>query len=84
MTTGVGISPTLHPIGRVGLSMKVTGTVKYDIEHTFGDGIWHIHDSVKNLNANSYGHFDFPISGIRISQTLGAGTVELTINESEF
>ena len=69
----------------VGFGVTVTGTVTYQIEHTFDD----IYDltitpvafshSTASGSSNTDGNYAFPIRAVRITISAGSGTVKLTL-----
>lgn len=70
----------------VGIGCVVTGTITYDIEHTFDD----VFDStitptafknstITGKSANFDGNYAFPIRAMRINNTAGTGTTTVTI-----
>lgn len=70
----------------VGMGCVVSGTITYDIEHTFDD----IYDSsitptaftnstITGKSANFDGNYAFPIRAMRINNTAGTGTTTVTI-----
>jgi hypothetical protein len=83
---------TGNPNG-VSLSIIKTGTVTYTIQHTFDDifsptynpstGNWFDHDNavLVNATANANDNVFFPITAVRINQTAGSGTTNLTVLE---
>lgn len=77
----------LHPFA-IGLGVKVTGTVNYDVEHTFDDpfasgglsgATWYNHATLVNLTANADSNYAFPVMAIRVTVNSGSGTAELSI-----
>lgn len=90
-TTGVTTSNVAvmdHYISpfNVGLGVVVSAPATYTIQHTFDDVLdpavtptWFSHPTLNGLSANADGNYAFPIRGIRINQTAGAGTTTLTV-----
>lgn len=89
--TGTGTSawiPVDHTQNNfaIGFGCVVSGTVTYDIEHTF-DNIQSSsvtptafkHSVLVGQSANRDGNYAFPIRAIRINVTAGTGSVTLTI-----
>lgn len=70
----------------IGFGCVVSGTVTYDIQHTF-DNIQDssitptafTHVTVTGKTANQDGNYAFPIRAIRINITAGTGSVTLTV-----
>lgn len=70
----------------IGFGCVVSGTVTYDIQHTF-DNIQDssitptafTHGTVTGKTANQDGNYAFPIRAIRINITAGTGSVTLTV-----
>lgn len=70
----------------VGFGVNVTGTVTYDIEHTFSDvfdttitPVVFKHSSLTAQTVNKDGNYAFPIRAVRINNTAGTGTTTLTL-----
>lgn len=69
----------------VGMGAVVTGSATYTIQHTFDDVLnsavtptWFNHPTMASLTASSDGNYAFPVRGVRINLTSGAGSVALT------
>jgi hypothetical protein len=70
----------------VGLGAVVSGTITYDIEHTF-DEVFDPdvtptafkHSTMTAKTANFDGNYAFPIRAVRINNTAGTGVTTLTI-----
>ena len=69
----------------VGFGVVVTGTVTYDIEHTFED-VFSVtsptafkHATLVSQTANKDGNYAFPVRAIRVNNTAGTGSTTLTI-----
>jgi len=70
----------------VGFGAVVSGTVTYDIEHTFDD-IFNTavtptafkHETLVSQSANQDGNYAFPIRAVRINNTAGTGSTTLTL-----
>lgn len=68
----------------VGFGVIATGTVTYTIQHTFdspGTGFttWYPHPTIAAKTDNQDGNYAFPVSGIKILVTAGAGTATLNL-----
>lgn len=68
----------------VGFGVVATGTVTYTIQHTFdspGTGFttWYPHPTIAAKSDNQDGNYAFPVSGIKILVTAGAGTATLNL-----
>lgn len=69
----------------VGFGVVATGTVTYTIQHTFdnlGNGgfvTWYPHPTIAAKSDNQDGNYAFPVSGIRVLVTAGAGTADVTV-----
>lgn len=81
-TSGVSISDVVQVTAgnpfNIGFGAVVTGTATYTIEHTFDSVNWFDHEFLVDATANQDGNYAFPVAGIRINQTVGAGSVILT------
>lgn len=89
--TGTG-SSTLVPMDHyktpfsVGIGCVVSGTVNYDIQHTFDDvqdatvtPTWFSHVTLAAATASANGNYAYPIKAIKILINSGTGTVTATI-----
>jgi hypothetical protein len=91
--TGVGVSApipvNLHQTPfAIGLGVKVTGTVTYSVQHTFDDvydpafspatAVWYNHPTLNALVVNADSNYAFPVTAIRLNNTLGTGSATLT------
>ena len=87
--TGVGSSPALvmntniSPFN-VGFGVKVTGEVTYTVQHTFDDpavgfSIWYSHPTIASETDNQDGNYAFPVTGIKVLVTAGAGTAAMNL-----
>ena len=70
----------------VGFGVVVTGTVTYDIEHTFEDVFDSSitptafqHSTVVGQSANANSNYAFPIRAVRVNVTAGTGSATLTL-----
>ena len=88
--TGAGTSNWIMPDTwktpfSVSVAVVVTGTVNYDVEHTFDDvqaGVsataWTNADLVGDTANGSY-HYTFPVKAIRLKVNSGDGTATMTV-----
>jgi hypothetical protein len=93
--TGAGTSPVvaadyIQTPFNASISVVVSGTVNYTIQHTFDDifaagfdpatANWFSHDQavMVSATANQDSNYSAPIRGCRILQNSGAGTTTLT------
>jgi len=70
----------------IGFGCVVSGTVTYDVQHTFDDiydadvtPVAFTHSVVTGKTANQDGNYAFPIRAIRLNVTAGTGSVTITI-----
>lgn len=76
--------PHLSPFN-IGVGVVVTGTVNYDIQHSFDDPqipasmTWFNHATIAGQTINKDGNYQYPVRAIRINQNSGTGTVTATI-----
>ncbi len=69
----------------VGFGVVVSGTITYDIEHTFDDVLAgdtataFKHSTLTAQTTNKDGNYSAPIRAIRINNTAGTGTTTITI-----
>lgn len=89
--TGVGTSvwiPVDHTQNAfaIGFGCVVSGTVTYDVQHTFDDiqnsavtPTAFPHESLVGQTANQDGNYAFPIRAVRVDVTAGTGSVTMTI-----
>jgi len=70
----------------IGFGCVVSGTVTYDVQHTFDDiqdpavtPTAFTHATVSGQTTNKDGNYAFPIKAVRINITAGTGTVTITI-----
>lgn len=90
-SSGISVSPTvvtnyLQESFAIGFAAVVTGAATYTIQHTFDDILnpavtptWFNHETLVDQVASQDGNYAFPVRGIRINQTVGAGSVALTV-----
>jgi len=71
---------------KIGFGAVVTGAATYTIQHTFDNVLdstvtptWFSHVDVVGATTSRDGNYAYPIRGIRINQTVGAGSVALTV-----
>lgn len=70
----------------IGFGCVVSGTVTYDVQHTF-DNVFDssitptafTHATVTGKTANQDGNYAFPIRAMRLNVTAGTGSVTITI-----
>ena len=70
----------------IGLGVVVSGTITYDIEHTFDDVFDSTvtptafkHGTLTAQTTNKDGNYAFPIRAVRINNTAGTGTTTITL-----
>ena len=87
--TGVGsseaivVNTNVSPVN-IGFGVLVTGSVTYTVQHTFDDpaigfSTWFSHPTVVDEIANADGNYAFPVTGIKLLVTAGAGTATLKL-----
>ena len=87
--TGVGSSPAIvvntniSPVN-IGFGVIVTGTVTYTVQHTFDDpavgfNVWFPHPTIATKSDNQDGNYAFPITGVKVLVTAGAGTASMQL-----
>ena len=74
----------------IGFGAVVTGAATYTIQHTFDNVLnstvtptWFSHETLVDQTTSQDGNYAFPIRGIRINQTVGAGSVALTVLQGD-
>jgi len=93
-TSGISVSPVI-PIDQylnptnIGLGVDITGVATVTVEHTFDDvfaedfnpatAVWFPHPTLAGIAVDSDGNYAFPPAGIRLNQTLGAGSATLNV-----
>lgn len=93
-TSGVSVSPVI-PIDQylnptnIGLGVDITAPATVTVEHTFDDvfaedfnpatALWFPHPTLAGIIADDDGNYAFPPTGIRLNQTLGAGSAILNL-----
>lgn len=88
-STAVVVPDYLNAPFAIGLGISVSGTVDCKVEHTFDDpfapgfdpstATWHDHPTLKDITAKADGNYAFPVRGIRLTVSSGAGTATLDI-----
>lgn len=70
----------------VGLGVVVTGDATVTVQHTFSNvlvanttNIWFSHPTLAGSNASVDGNYAFPVQGIRLTQSGGNGSAQLTV-----
>ena len=68
----------------VGFGVIATGTVTYTIQHTFDDpavgfSVWYSHPTIAAKTDNQDGNYAFPVTGVKVLVTAGAGTATLNL-----
>lgn len=70
----------------IGIGVIVTGTVNYDIEHTFDNPndptvtpVWFDHATLVGDTANADGNYQYPVRAIRLVQNSGNGSVRAVL-----
>lgn len=87
--TGVGSSSALvmntncTPFN-VGFGVVVSGTVTYSVQHTFDDPAigfttWFSHPTIAGKSDNQDGNYAFPVTGIKLLVTAGAGSATMNL-----
>jgi hypothetical protein len=84
----IPIDQYLNPTN-IGLGLDITGTVTCTVEHTFDDvfaetfnpatAVWFPHPTLVNQSADADGNYAFPPTGVRLNQTVGAGSAILNL-----
>ena len=87
--TGVGsssaivVNTNISPVN-IGFGIVVTGSATYTVQHTFdnpatGFTTWYPHPTIAAKTDNQDGNYAFPVTGIRITVSLNAGTATLNL-----
>ena len=87
--TGVGsssaivVNTNISPVN-IGFGVIVTGSATYTVQHTFDDpatgfSTWFSHPTVVDETTNQDGNYAFPVTGIKVLVTAGAGTATLKL-----
>lgn len=87
--TGVGsssaivVNTNISPVN-IGFGIVVTGSATYTVQHTFdnpatGFTTWYPHPTIASKTDNQDGNYAFPVTGIRITVSLNAGTATLNL-----
>lgn len=73
----------------VGFGVKATGTVTYNVEHTFDNVFdstvsptWFQNSTVTAQTTSKDGNYAFGVKAIRLNVTAGTGTATLTVIQS--
>lgn len=76
----------------ISLYVKVTGTITYDIEHTYDDvfakgydpaaGNWLVATGHADLTADKETEFTKPITAVRVTKTAGGGSADIVCIQS--
>ena len=79
MVMNTNISPF-----NVGFGVVVSGTVTYSVQHTFDDPAvgfttWFSHPTIAAKSDNQDGNYAFPVTGIKVLVTAGAGTATINL-----
>jgi|SRR5215831_18836782 len=96
-TNGVSVS-AVCPIDQyqnptsIALGVIVTGSATYTVEYTYDDvfsptfnpaaATWFPHPTLVTQTTNKDGNFAFPPKGVRLNQTIGAGSCVLVLNQA--
>ena len=74
----------------VSIGAVVSGTVTYNIEHTYSDTldstvtpVWFVAPELSAKTTSADGVFKGPIRGLRINITAGSGTVTMTVLQGD-
>ncbi len=93
-TSGVSTSsviPLDHYVTpfNVGMVVAVTGSATYTVQHTMddvlsptfsaGSATWLNHPVLVTQTATADGNYAFPVRGVRVNQTSGAGSTVITL-----
>jgi hypothetical protein len=93
--TGVGVSSVvavdyMQNSPAVGIAAVVSGTVTYDIQHTYSDvldstvtPVWFIAPELAAKTVSADGVYVGPIRGLRINVSAGTGSVTLTVLQGD-
>lgn len=89
--TGTGTSAWVpvdyrQSVTNIGFGVLISGTITYDVEHTFDDVFDSTvtptvfkHATVTGQTANKDGSYNAPVRAIRLNNTSGTGTTTITI-----
>ena len=82
-SSAIVVNTNISPVN-IGFGVIATGTVTYSIQHTFDDpavgfSVWYSHPTIAGLSANADGNYAFPVTGIKVLVTAGAGTATLNL-----
>jgi hypothetical protein len=93
-TTGIARSIILYcdrfvtPFN-IGLGCTVTGTVNFDVQHTFDDvltintPVWFANSGITGKTGNQDGNYAFPVIAISLLLNSGSGTVKMTAIQAD-
>ena len=82
-SAAIAMNVNISPFN-VGFGVTVTGTVTYTVQHTFDDPAtgfttWFSHPTIAGKSDNQDGNYAFPVSGIKVLVTAGAGTATINL-----
>lgn len=82
-STSIVVNTNISPVN-IGFGVSVTGTVTYSVQHTFDDPAvgfttWFSHPTIAGKSDNQDGNYAFPVTGIKLLVTAGAGTATLKL-----
>lgn len=82
-SSAIVVNTNISPVN-IGFGVIATGTVTYTIQHTFDDPatgfvVWYPHPTIAAKSDNQDGNYAFPVSGIKVLVTAGAGTATLNL-----
>lgn len=82
-STAIVMNTNVSPFN-VGFGVIATGTVTYTIQHTFDDpavgfSVWYPHPTIAAKTDNQDGNYAFPVTGVKVLVTAGAGTATLNL-----
>lgn len=82
-STSIVVNTNISPVN-IGFGVAVTGTVTYTVQHTFDDPAigfttWFSHPTIAGKSDNQDGNYAFPVTGIKLLVTAGAGTATLKL-----
>ena len=87
--SSVAVMDTYQNPFTVGLGLIVTGNATVTVQHTFSNvlvanttNVWFSHPTLSGSNASADGNYAFPVQGIRMTQTGGNGSAQLTVIQS--
>ncbi len=82
-SSAIAMNDNVTPFN-VGFGVTATGTVTYTVQHTFDDPAtgfttWFSHPTIAGKSDNQDGNYAFPVSGIKLLVTAGAGTATMNL-----